>query len=129
LHTYRVDSKLDPIDQRAAFDVTELIDSRSSDHVYFNIRLSGGYADYIPNVFGTLGAHHTVTLAASEFGSGLSSRLPIDGPFAAVGNDRKVLVVAAPGGTGPYDPSGAILSSMWSLECHGNTLRAHTDRR
>ena len=116
----------DPIEQWADFDVTELINSRTSDHVYFNVRLAGAYPTYVPNIFGSLGVHHYVNIAACEYGPSLSPRLSIEAPFVSAGSDRKVFGSVVLDGSSSYDPVGSIVSYQWLLECRGNSLYSRT---
>lgn len=58
--------ELNTIGKYAEFDVTEAINNRAGDTVFFNIRLAGGYPDFEGNVFGTSGVNHDVVLAAVE---------------------------------------------------------------
>lgn len=116
----------DPIEEWADFDVTELINARTTDHVYFNVRLAGGHPAYSPNVFGDLGSQHYINIAACEYGPDLSPRLSIEAPFVSAGSDRKVFGSVVLDGSASFDPDGSIVSYQWTLECRGNSLYNRT---
>ncbi len=110
------------VNQWVEMDVTTLVNSRSRDHVYFNIRLSGGYPNFEPNVFGDQGAHHYVNLAACEWGSKYVPQLSLDGPFVSPGADRKVFGSVTLDGSGSYASGEEIVSYKWVLVCRGNAV-------
>ena len=123
--TYSLDT--DPggkhtIEQWAEIDVTDVINARSGEQVYFNIRLSGGYPDYLPNVFGTTEAHHYVVIAASEYGTSQGPSLSLEGPYVGAGGDRKVYDSVVLDGSQSFDPVGQVISYQWLLQCRGNPI-------
>ncbi|RLA94589.1 MAG: hypothetical protein DRH12_17155 [Deltaproteobacteria bacterium] len=109
------------IEQWAELDVTDLVNSRVGDYVYFNIRLSGSYPDYDGNVFDPNEGHYYVNVAAQEFGA-LSPRLVISSPFVLTGKDRTVYGSITLDGSESYDPDSSLISYQWRLKCRGNPL-------
>ncbi len=102
-------------------DVTDIVNNRTGDYVYFNLRLSGGYPGYDGNVFDEGTAHHHAGIAAQEF-NGIQPRLVISSPFVRTGKDRTVYGSITLDGSGSYDPDSDLISYQWKLKCRGNPL-------
>lgn len=110
------------VEQWVQYDVTDLINNRSGDYVYFNIRLSGGYPEFTGNVFADTDIHHLINIAAVENTSTLRPFFELTPPFVSAGTDRKVYDGRITlDGSQSYDPDSDIVTYEWSLKCRGNS--------
>ena len=109
-------------DEWIEYDVTDLINSRTGDHVYFNLRLSGEYPAFSGNVFDDGGTEHWIYISAVESNRLERPYLEISPPFVNKMKDRKVYNGRITlDGSGAYDPDSDIISYEWNLKCRGNS--------
>jgi len=113
--------------QWASFDVTELLNNRNQDHLYFNIRLSGGYPDFTGNLFyDVVDTHHWINISAVENLPSVRPYLEFASPYVSAGPDRRVYGQVELDGSQSYDPGGDLVSYIWNLKCRGNSAYDQT---
>ncbi len=108
------------VEQWVEYDVTELVNNRNGDYVYFSNRLSGGYPNFSGNVFADTSNAHWINLAAVENSPSNRPFLEMTNLFVCAGPDRRVYGEVNLDGSDSSDPDHDIVFYAWSLKCRGN---------
>ncbi len=115
------------VEHWVSFDITELLNNRNQDHIYFNIRLSGGYPDFTGNLFyDAFDTHHWINITAVENLLSVRPYLEFTSPYVSAGPDRRVYGQVELDGSQSYDSVGELVSYVWNLKCRGNSAYDRT---